>query len=471
MTDIYRAILATTYANKGKLQTIAEMLPMWREGLTTILEIQKQNIQKGEKIGWIDTKSLTVPSKTQPLQRQWKNINNQVNNDLRSWVATISNEAKPLIYQLDLTGTSEEQKDELKTLFILNKTGQWYKNNKLVPIIEKLLEKHPYPNYKNTKTMLMDPLIARFQEPRKATKKKKKTTYNQWLVVSHPTLKPICIPMKENPYLDAQPGEQKLIQFIVKDNSVELRVVKMYSIDVEKPVDDKVIGLDWGLKSILTTSEGNQYGRQLYGWLLERDKELTELTKALQKNNVKLSESKRYRRLNNRIYRYVENEIGRIVNILEKQELKEIVVEELDFRGGGLSKKLNRIMTRAGRKVLKQRLAELSEETGVEIIRVASAYSSQECCSCWFVSRKNRRGQAVFHCKFCGLRLHADVCAGKTVRDRRSISGLGSDVRKETVLEILDQRFQARWGLSFDQYNERSTSRPSSRARGLVPLN
>ena len=74
MTNIYRAIQTTTYANKGKIKTIANLLPMWQEGLQIVLELQKQNIQKGEKIQWIDTKSLKVPSPTQPTQRQWKNI-------------------------------------------------------------------------------------------------------------------------------------------------------------------------------------------------------------------------------------------------------------------------------------------------------------------------------------------------------------------------------------------------------------
>lgn len=452
MTELYKAILTKTTANKTKIQKIIDLLPMWKEGLKTVLEIQKQNIQKGEKIGWIDTKTLTIKNKTQPTQRQWKNIVNQVNNDLKTWRSLIIKNVKPKIYQIELSGTGQEK--ELKELFILNKTGQWYKNKNLTRIVEELIKKHPYPSYDKTKTMLMDGLIAEIQE------KKKDTKFERWIRVSHPNHSPIFLPLPHNPYLENYEGTEQLCQFIVKNNNeLELRIVKKYKINVESPKSDTVIGVDWGLKNLITTSEGKQYGRQLYGWLLERDNELLSLTKALSKNNINPRNSKRYRRLNKRIHDYVVNEVGRIVNILNREQLKTIVVEDLDFRGGGLSKRLNRIITRAGRKVLRQRLNELSSETGVEIVSVVAPYSSQCCNSCGFVSRKNRKSQAVFYCRFCGLRLNADVNAARNVKDRRSISIFNSFISKETILEILDQEFNSHWGLSFDQYNKRFTSR------------
>ena len=43
----------------------------------------------------------------------------------------------------------------------------------------------------------------------------------------------------------------------------------------------------------------------------------------------------------------MENEIGRLLNILAVNA-REIVVEDLDFRGGGLSRRMNRILFHRG---------------------------------------------------------------------------------------------------------------------------
>lgn len=463
MSEIaYRAVLSHTEANQSKLDKVASVLPLWREGLKVALEEQVLRIQNGEKIGWLDTKTLSIPGDLQPSQRYWKNIVNQVNNDLKSWRALISQAAKPLIFQLELPeGAEAEQEKELKRLFSLNKAGLWYQDARLTAILESLLEGHPLPCYDETRTMLMDRLIAEFQESRSESGE-----FKRWLRVSIPGEKPVLLPLRENPYLESYPGTEQLCQFTVDDwKGLRLRIVKRFEVDPITSSTDRVVGLDWGLKSLLTTSEGRQYGRRLYGWLLERDTELTELSKVLKKNGVKLNSSKRYRALNKRVRDYVENEVGRIVNLLTAEELDALVVEELDFRGGGLSKKLNRVISRAGRKVLRQRLADASQVSGVAIVKVAAPYSSQECSGCGYVSSQNRRSQSVFCCKFCGLRLNADVNAARIVKGRRSVPSLSGGVSKETVLEVLDERFQARWGLSFRQYQERSAVRPRSRAK------
>ena len=135
-------------------------------------------------------------------------------------------------------------------------------------------------------------------------------------------------------------------------------------------------------------------------------------------------------------------------------------LEESDFRGGGLSRRLNRVVTRAGRKVLRKRLQGLAEVSGVEVTSVPAFYSSRECASCGYVDKNNRKSQAKFECKFCGNKSHADVNAAKVVRDRRSVLSFGSYISKEDALEVLDQKFTQQWAISFDQYRKRSTPRP-----------
>lgn len=72
------------------------------------------------------------------------------------------------------------------------------------------------------------------------------------------------------------------------------------------------------------------------------------------------------------------------------------MVEKLDFRGGGLSRRMNRLLARTYRKVIKDKLARLEEKYGITTVEVNAAYTSQECSKCGFVSKGNRNHKAPF---------------------------------------------------------------------------
>lgn len=152
------------------------------------------------------------------------------------------------------------------------------------------------------------------------------------------------------------------------------------------------------------------------------------------------------------------------MNRLVVKDISEIVVEDLDFRGGGLGRQLNRIMTRAGRAAVSRKLKALREEAGIVTVEVNPAFTSRECSRCHYVDKRNRSSQAVFRCVFCGFSCHADVNAARSVRGRRSFPEGLRYVRRDEVLRVLDQRFMSLWGVSAEQFREQS-GRPCSRAR------
>ena len=55
---------------------------------------------------------------------------------------------------------------------------------------------------------------------------------------------------------------------------------------------------------------------------------------------------------------------------------------------------------------------------GVQATKVKSAYSSQQCHTCWYVDRKNRPNQGTFLCQVCGHTTHADRNASENIADR-----------------------------------------------------
>jgi putative transposase len=125
------------------------------------------------------------------------------------------------------------------------------------------------------------------------------------------------------------------------------------------------------------------------------------------------------------------------------------VVERLDFRAGGLSRRMNRLITRTGRAVLKTRLAALTSKAGIAVETVPSPYSSQECSGCGYTSKTNRPSRSRFRCGFCGKQLHADVNAASVIRSRRSRplpDHTGPRSRKNT-LHLLDTHHRHRWNL------------------------
>ncbi|MHB1520011.1 MAG: zinc ribbon domain-containing protein [Ferrimicrobium sp.] len=107
---------------------------------------------------------------------------------------------------------------------------------------------------------------------------------------------------------------------------------------------------------------------------------------------------------------------------------------------------MNRILTRAARAAVKEKLKSMSETQGIEIHEVNPAHTSRECSGCGFVSNHNRKGPH-FVCGFCNKRLNADTNGSRTISLRRSQGLQYPYASRQTVLQRLDPRFEARWGL------------------------
>lgn len=89
---------------------------------------------------------------------------------------------------------------------------------------------------------------------------------------------------------------------------------------------------------------------------------------------------------------FLKTEIGRVLNrLVAMTRPAHIVIEKLDFSTPGLSKRLNRILARSGRKVVREKMKGLEERFGITFAKVNPAYSSQTCSGCGFVAKTNRR--------------------------------------------------------------------------------
>jgi len=77
---------------------------------------------------------------------------------------------------------------------------------------------------------------------------------------------------------------------------------------------------------------------------------------------------------------------------------------------------LNRAILDKGWAGFYHRLAVVCPSEGSELRVVAAAYTSTRCRQCGHTDPSNRESQAVFRCRACGWREHADIHAAKNIR-------------------------------------------------------
>ena len=142
----------------------------------------------------------------------------------------------------------------------------------------------------------------------------------------------------------------------------------------------------------------------------------------------------------------MKSEVNRILNRLVKvKQPTEIVVERLNFHNPNLGKKMNRMISNFGKGAVAAKLLDLTDKYGIKVTYINPAYTSQECSSCHYVDKKNRKSQAKFLCLNCGCKKHADANASRNLVWRRSLNDLSSVyVSKSVILDRLVKRFISR---------------------------
>ncbi len=463
---VVRSYQLQNAGNVGKLQRVAAVLPEYQKACRAVQRNQMRRFVEHGELFW--NRRGLADFETRLSERYKRSVQNQVVAGLDSWLALAKIAIRQVIAHSELP---EEVKADL---WWLNKCGAHYRaaEQATVPVwrdekdgsrvatkerrqaspetlallrqMTKHVRKHRVgvPQLWRSRTMALDGTVARVERPRQ---------YGQDIWVRVSTLeagKPAWIPLKGNRFFNEAAGE--LANFaqvtVSEDGEVKLALVKR-SERAALRSGGSDIALDWGLKSMFATDLGDQLGRRLYPWLRSIDPQLTTLTVALQRQGIPLKHNKRYRRFNQRIRNHVRNEVGRVINrLIEVHGPRALTVEQLDFRDPSMSRQMNRLLTRTGRRAVSEKLNAVSETLGVTIHEVNPAYSSQECSGCGFVSPSNR-SNSRFQCGFCHKVLNADTNGARVISARRSGSGFGLQHGRRAVLRQLDAAFEKRWGL------------------------
>lgn len=442
---MHRALELNHTANHEKIITLKRFAEAWRSALTCAKQDKIAYLKTTGKIHRFNKEHWTIGKPDFLTARQFKSVENQVNAALKSWVALAQKESFRVIRSWDIP-------DEERTrLIMLTKQKLWWTDPLGEEIIHDVLKTTPFPVFTSLSIRLDDLVCAPGE-----------SAEGYWLRLRVFGEK-LDIPVQPSPYylhrMNAGRECSVSVLSFPDDSMVIHRMVEIEDAELRTAGAD--IGIDWGLATLLTTSDGDCMGRRLYSWLQKMDDQLQQLTASLQQQGIPLKKSQRYQKLNHRIRQYVTNEVNRVLNRIASWDIKSISVEKLDFRGGGLSGRMNRILSRAGRNAFKNKLGSLEEEYGIEVTEVNPAYTSQTCTGCGYVDKRNRVNQETFSCVFCGKTRHADVNAARNILHRRSFSDDGLVyTKKDSVLSFLDNIFMDSWSMESTVVRQRSRKRP-----------
>lgn len=465
---LHKAIACVVPANQVKAERANAVLAPYQNAMTFFIHYMNQQLLMGEAI--VSHTSLKPADLQSPLSARYvQEAYTQANATFTSYLGWLSRKVRGLI-----TGSSLD--DDTKTLFYrLNAQQKWYKKiveldwdvtpdgERLVPIgktpqkgnirISKAVASKDLwllrRMVKRAKQWLNLPNLSRVTSINLSAQtmelQRSKNSFTFWLNLA--TLergKRVLLPLTHNSYLEHELKKGKLnkqVQIKFKEDGTIAVSPIIEQETSQLRTEGEALGLDWGMVNLFTTSDGRRLGGKMLQKLRIYDKLLMEIQAELQRNNESLKTNPEYQSLQSKIRSFVKNEIGRILNNLAKEDLKELVVEKLNFAGGGMSRTMNRLLTRLGRKALQAKLSRLSEEKGIITTEVQAAYTSQMCAHCGYTDRKNRQSQARFKCQCCGYTCNADVNAAFNILQRRSLKislNNGSNQRKTLKDHLLD---------------------------------
>lgn len=439
MSVVLRTYQLKSHANNSKNELILDVLRNYRKLSHSLSNLHWYLFYKNNNTKF--NKDLDIKHVNSILSERYKQTcQYQVIGVLKSYISNVKLRFKDMVFNSSL---SDEQKMKL---YYINKYEKWHcktvimKGNQiddysllLARKIFKKLTKNK-PSFDNI-NLVLDSKVAEIKES-----KDENSIFKYWINLSTCIKgRRILIPIESNEYFQSINGTIKnIIQINIRNNKPEISFVKEIEVKVIEEISKK-IGLDIGIVNLIATEHGDLLGKKLMKELKKRDKIITKLSKNLQKQGIKPSESKRYVKLNRKLREYIKNEIGRIINkIIKKYQPKEIVIEKLDFKSSKLNKETNRVLNRFGKKRLYDKLENICSINGIVLTYINPAYTSQCCPKCNHISEENRKKRDKFRCVECGYEGYSDIIGAINVSDRSSIEL--KNLNKRQILQYYEEK-------------------------------
>lgn len=185
------------------------------------------------------------------------------------------------------------------------------------------------------------------------------------------------------------------------------------------PATDKSVGIDLGIKSLLTLSDGTSIENPK--WIRNNEKQLKKLQKQLLKkqkgsnnrNKLRIRLAKKHEQIKNQKQDFLHNITTKIIN-----ENQIIILEDLNVSGMMKNHKLAKSIQELGLYEMRRQLEYKSFWYGRELIFVDRFFPSSKTCSCCGWKNNNLKlSDREFICEECGLIIDRDENAAINIEN------------------------------------------------------
>lgn len=234
---------------------------------------------------------------------------------------------------------------------------------------------------------------------------KSENSFDFWVVLSSIGNKiKLCLPLKNHKHNKKFNNWKRLTSCCLMRNNGKFKIELIY--EKETPViqkEKKELAIDAGINSLLSCSDGKQYG--------------LELKQLINELNNKQQKSHSYNRKLSQIHNYVRM----CVNQLSFASLSDLILEKLKYiqigTRGRVNKATRKLLKSWNLGLLRSAIEQKCEENCVRLHYVSPKYTSRTCPICGHIDKRNREG-TVFKCVKCGFEDNADLNAAKNILKR-----------------------------------------------------
>ena len=281
----------------------------------------------------------------------------QVQEQIDGWVSNRADEFGGCVRGSKLPDATNKQ------LCTTNRRRMWFSRDAIAgvdagartlarSIMRHCMGQHRHPDHSRISPRL-DVRVATIEKPETAD------IADLWAMLRLPNRGTVAIPLHGNRQFDRRGGELCPVVQLCTDETdrVSIRLVQ----DMAKPFAQRRaayqpkidnLGIDFGLATLIATSEGTMFGVGLIADLRRIDTQIVGIARHRARSGGNARDSQRYRKLATRVRGMLKTRINTALNrIVQLHAPGALEVERLDFHLPGLSRRMNRLVTNCSRAV------------------------------------------------------------------------------------------------------------------------
>ena len=196
------------------------------------------------------------------------------------------------------------------------------------------------------------------------------------------------------------------------------------------------IGIDLGLKALITTSDGEQIEPPHF--LIKSEKKLKKAQRDLSRKMKGSGKREKAKKRVAIIHRKIARQRDDFAHKISRQLINEhdlIALEDLNIAGMVKNHHMSKSIVDASWNSIIQYTTYKAESAGAVVVLVDPMHTSQKCSKCGNIKDDMKLSDRIYHCGVCGLAMHSDLNAAINIRNM-GLTKIGRGTPEFTPVEI-----------------------------------